>query len=67
MSEHGNPFKATIGLRIEPGPAGSGIRFGLDIEPGALPRAFQQAIETTARETLRKACAAGRSLTASSG
>jgi ribosomal protection tetracycline resistance protein len=54
MSEHGNPFKATIGLRIDPGPAGSGIRFGLEIEPGALPRAFQQAIETTARETLRQ-------------
>jgi ribosomal protection tetracycline resistance protein len=54
MSEHGNPFKATIGLRVDPGPAGSGVRFGLEIEPGALPRAFQQAIETTARETLRQ-------------
>jgi ribosomal protection tetracycline resistance protein len=54
MAEHGNPFNATIGLRIDPGPIGSGIRFGLEIEPGALPRAFQQAIETTARETLRQ-------------
>jgi ribosomal protection tetracycline resistance protein len=54
MSGYGNPFKATIGLRIDPGPTGSGIRFGLEIEPGALPRAFQQAIETTARETLRQ-------------
>jgi ribosomal protection tetracycline resistance protein len=54
MSEAGNPFNATIGLRVEPGPAGSGFRFGLEIEPGALPRAFQQAIDTTARETLRQ-------------
>jgi len=52
MSAGGNPFKATIGLRIEPAAAGSGVRFGLEIEPGALPRAFQQAIETTARDTL---------------
>jgi ribosomal protection tetracycline resistance protein len=54
MSDGGNPFKATIGLRIEPGPAGAGVRFGLEIEPGALPRAFQQATETAARETLRQ-------------
>jgi ribosomal protection tetracycline resistance protein len=54
MSDRGNPFKATIGLRIEPGPAGSGVRFGLEIEPGALPRAFQQATETAARDTLQQ-------------
>jgi ribosomal protection tetracycline resistance protein len=54
MSEEGNPFKATIGLRVDPGPAGSGVAFGLEIEPGSLPRAFTQAVAATARESLRQ-------------
>lgn len=47
-----NPFLATIGLRVDPGPAGSGVRFGLEIELGALPPAFLKAIEDTVRQTL---------------
>jgi ribosomal protection tetracycline resistance protein len=54
MSEEGNPFKATIGLRVDPGPAASGVAFGLEIEPGSLPRAFTQAVAITARESLRQ-------------
>jgi ribosomal protection tetracycline resistance protein len=54
MSEHGNPFKATVGLRIDPGAAGSGVRFAIEIEPGALPRAFLQAVQTTAEAALRQ-------------
>jgi ribosomal protection tetracycline resistance protein len=54
MSEEGNPFKATIGLRLDPGPAGSGVAFRLEIEPGSLPRAFTQAVAATAREMLRQ-------------
>ena len=54
MSDDANPFRATAGLRIEPAAAGSGVRFQLGIEPGALPVAFQRAIEETVRDTLRE-------------
>ena len=47
-----NPFLATIGLRIEPAPVGSGVEFRLEIELGSLPPAFLRAIEETVRETL---------------
>jgi ribosomal protection tetracycline resistance protein len=52
MGEPANPFKATIGLRLSPAPPGSGTRFQLEIERGALPAAFLTAIEETTRETL---------------
>ncbi|MFI6026506.1 GTP-binding protein [Amycolatopsis magusensis] len=45
---------ATVGLRVEPGPADSGIRFALAVERGSLPAAFLTAIEETARATLRE-------------
>jgi ribosomal protection tetracycline resistance protein len=32
-----HPHSATVGLRIEPGPAGSGIEFRLDADPRLLP------------------------------
>ncbi len=32
-----NPFMATLALRIEPGPAGSGIQFRAEIEPRFVP------------------------------
>ncbi|WP_327358566.1 translation factor GTPase family protein [Streptomyces sp. NBC_01304] len=48
----GNPFLATIGLRIDPAPVDSGVTYRLAIEPGALPMAFRKAIEETVRETL---------------
>jgi ribosomal protection tetracycline resistance protein len=32
-----NPFMATVGLRIEPAPAGSGLTFRLHVEPGNVP------------------------------
>jgi ribosomal protection tetracycline resistance protein len=54
MSDEANPFRATLGLRIEPAAAGSGVRFRLGIEPGALPAAFQKAVEETVRDTLRE-------------
>jgi ribosomal protection tetracycline resistance protein len=47
-----NPFLATIGLRVDPAPSGSGVRFGLEIELGALPLAFLKAIEETVHQTL---------------
>jgi ribosomal protection tetracycline resistance protein len=54
MSDEANPFRATAGLRIEPAAAGAGVRFRLGIEPGALPVAFQKAVEETVRDTLRE-------------
>jgi ribosomal protection tetracycline resistance protein len=49
-----NPFLATVGLRVRPGAAGSGVVFRLGIELGALPLAFLKAIEDTVRLTLRQ-------------
>jgi ribosomal protection tetracycline resistance protein len=54
MDDGRNPFRATVGLRIDPAPAGSGVRFGLEIELGSLTPAFLKALEAAARETLRQ-------------
>ena len=32
-----NPFSATIGLRVEPAPVGSGVDFRLDVDPREVP------------------------------
>ena len=50
MGAPGNPFKATIGLKVEPGPVGSGVTY--KSTPGALPMHFHRAIEETVRATL---------------
>ncbi|MFF6879359.1 GTP-binding protein [Streptomyces sp. NPDC012474] len=47
-----NPFLATVGLRVEPAPVGSGVAFRLEVELGAMPYAFFKAVEDTVRETL---------------
>jgi ribosomal protection tetracycline resistance protein len=49
-----NPFLATVGLRIDPAPAGSGLRFRLEVELGSMPFAFFTAVEETVHETLRQ-------------
>ena len=49
-----NPFLATVGLRIDPAPAGSGVQFRLEIELGSLPLSFLRAIEETVAKTLRQ-------------
>ncbi|WP_424852373.1 GTP-binding protein [Streptomyces sp. SAI-170] len=49
-----NPFLATIGLRVDPAPPGSGVTFGLEVELGAMPYAFFKAVEDTVRETLEQ-------------
>jgi ribosomal protection tetracycline resistance protein len=48
----GARFWATVGLRVAPGPVGGGVAYGRDTELGALPRAFDRAIEAAVRETL---------------
>ncbi|MFE5329208.1 GTP-binding protein [Embleya sp. NPDC056575] len=47
-------FWATVGVRVEPAPPGSGIELRLGVELGALPLAFHRAIEESARRTLRQ-------------
>jgi ribosomal protection tetracycline resistance protein len=54
MGEAANPFLATVGLLVEPAPVGTGVRFGLGIEAGALPVPFRKAVEETVRRTLRE-------------
>ncbi|GAB4215251.1 MAG: TetM/TetW/TetO/TetS family tetracycline resistance ribosomal protection protein [Roseiflexaceae bacterium] len=56
-----NPFVATVGLRVEPAPPGSGVVFRLEAEPMTVPiyvyksvELFREAMETTVRETLRQ-------------
>jgi ribosomal protection tetracycline resistance protein len=47
-----NPFVAAVGIRVEPGPAGSDVTFRRP--SGALPLAFYVAIEETVYKTLRE-------------
>jgi len=49
-----NPFLATIGLRLEPAAAGTGVKFDIDVELGSMPVAFFRAVEDTTRETLQQ-------------
>ena len=47
-----NPYLATVGLRVEPAPVGSGVDFGLEVELGSMPPAFFTAVETSVRSAL---------------
>jgi ribosomal protection tetracycline resistance protein len=49
-----NPFLATVGLRIDPAPVGSGVAFRLEVELGSMPLSFFRAVEETVRATLRE-------------
>ena len=49
-----NPFLATVGLRVEPGPIGSGTEFRLEVELGSMPYAFFKAVQESVEETLRQ-------------
>ncbi|NSC20219.1 TetM/TetW/TetO/TetS family tetracycline resistance ribosomal protection protein [Streptomyces albus subsp. chlorinus] len=44
---------ATVGLRVEPGPRGSGVVFRYETELGALPYAFHRAVEESVHTALR--------------
>ncbi|MCD7438137.1 TetM/TetW/TetO/TetS family tetracycline resistance ribosomal protection protein [Streptomyces lincolnensis] len=47
-----NPFLATVGLRVDPAPVGSGVDFRLEVELGSMPYAFFKAVEDTVCDTL---------------
>ncbi|KAA0941768.1 elongation factor G [Streptomyces apricus] len=50
--EDTNPFLATVGLRVDPAPAGAGTAFRREVELGSMPYAFFRAVEDTVREAL---------------
>ncbi|MFG2094544.1 GTP-binding protein [Streptomyces sp. NPDC048612] len=54
IAEDPNPFLATVGLRVDPAPAGAGSDFRLEVELGSMPHAFVRAVEETVHETLRQ-------------
>jgi ribosomal protection tetracycline resistance protein len=47
IGEDSNPLLATVGLRVEPAPPGTGIAFRLEVELGSMPPAFFKAVEET--------------------
>ncbi|MER6734443.1 translation factor GTPase family protein [Streptomyces puniciscabiei] len=54
LDHDGNPFLATVGLRVEPGPVGGGVVFRREVELGSLPLGFMRAVEETVHATLRQ-------------
>ncbi len=54
IDRDGNPFLATVGLRIEPATIGSGVRVRREVELGSMPYAFFAAVQETVNETLRQ-------------
>ncbi|GAA1426767.1 TetM/TetW/TetO/TetS family tetracycline resistance ribosomal protection protein [Microlunatus lacustris] len=52
LADPANPFLATVGLRVEPVPVGTGVVFALEVERGAMPAAFFTAVEDAVRTTL---------------
>lgn len=49
-----NPFRATVGLRVDPADPGNGVAFGLEVERGSMPSSFFVAVEQTVRSALRE-------------
>jgi ribosomal protection tetracycline resistance protein len=61
LNTEDNPFQATVGLRIEPGPPGTGIALRVGVEPQAMPlyaykgaESFAQHMSEYVRRTLRE-------------
>ena len=64
LNTESNPFRATIGLRIEPAPAGSGIEFRAEVDARTTPLyvfktfdSFAEHMDQYVRETLREGLA----------
>jgi ribosomal protection tetracycline resistance protein len=61
IGKAGNPFLATVGLRIEPAPLNAGVQFLLEVDHGSIPlfvykavEEFRRAVEDTVQNTLRE-------------
>ena len=46
LHEESNPFLATIGLRIDPAPVGSGIDFRLEVDARTVPLYVYKTVES---------------------
>jgi ribosomal protection tetracycline resistance protein len=63
LNTDSNPFQATIGLRVEPGPYNSGIEFRMQVEPQATPMYVYKSAQTFAdymAQYVRRALREGR-------
>jgi ribosomal protection tetracycline resistance protein len=63
LQSDSHPYSATVGLQVEPGPADSGIRFRLDVDPRLVPiYVYKTAGHFTDAMTqyVRHACEQGR-------
>ncbi|MFJ6324892.1 MULTISPECIES: GTP-binding protein [unclassified Rhizobium] len=49
-----NPFLATVGLRVTPGPPGAGNSFAFEVDMGQMPASFYRAVEEAVFETLKE-------------
>ncbi|MEU6734117.1 translation factor GTPase family protein [Streptomyces physcomitrii] len=54
LHAEGNPFLATVGLRLEPAASGSGVDFRLGVELGSMPAAFFKAVEESVHAALEQ-------------
>ncbi|MGB3337841.1 MAG: translation factor GTPase family protein [Devosia sp.] len=54
LSRDPNPYLATVGLRVDPTPPGSGVSFALEVDPGEMPTSFYRAVEEAVHETLQQ-------------
>ncbi|MEV4568075.1 translation factor GTPase family protein [Nonomuraea sp. NPDC049419] len=55
IQRHGpNEHMATVGLRVDPAPHGSGVGYRLEVALGSLPLAFHRAIEESVRAALHE-------------
>jgi ribosomal protection tetracycline resistance protein len=61
LGKNGNPFLATLGLRIERGPIGTGLSFALEVDVGSVPLyvyksvpSFRDAVEEYVHRTLEQ-------------
>lgn len=54
LNEHGNPFRAGVGIRVTPLPLGTGVKFSSKVSLGDLSRTFQNAVEDSVYDTLKQ-------------
>lgn len=47
-----NPYLATVGLRVDPTPIGTGASFQIEVDSGLMPTSFYRAVEEAVWDTL---------------
>ncbi|WP_449433863.1 GTP-binding protein [Pseudomonas putida] len=54
LGEAGNPFLATVGIRVSPAAPGSGVQVYREVHAGLMPTSFYKAIEESLFDALRE-------------